>query len=225
MNTKVPALEKGLKIIEFMLTASEPITMSQIAERLGYKVSEVQRTVTYLSAEQYLIRNGAGSYMPGPKIYQFADQNRETILINRAEGPMRAYAEKTAASVHLSVLVEEMLHIIFEIESKEIVRISIRPGLYEAVSTASGRLLLAYAQSPILAATERQKIMELGYAFKDIDCVQGVYALAVPICTQSGLCIAALASPYVLPRGAKEAFRQELVEPLKRAANDIASLL
>jgi DNA-binding IclR family transcriptional regulator len=225
MNAKVPALEKGLRIIEFMLSASAPLTMSQIAERLGYKVSEVQRTVTYLSAEQYLIRNSAGSYMPGPKIYQFADQNRDTILISRAEGPMRAFSEQTAASIHLSVLVEEMLHVIFEIDGRDVVRISIRPGLYTADSTASGRLLLAYAQSPLVAAAERQKIIEQGYAFKDIDCVQGVYALAVPICTQPGSCIAALASPYVLPRGAKEVFRQELVEPLKKAASEISSLL
>lgn len=199
--------------------------MSQIAERLGYKVSEVQRTISYLSAEQYLIRNSAGSYMPGPKSYQFADQNRETILIKHAEGPMRSFVEKTLASVHLSVLVEEMLHVIFEIEGKDVVRISIRPGLYEAGSTASGRLLLAYAQSSTMPAEERQNIMHQGYAFKDIDCVQGVYALAVPVCTQSGSCVAAIATPYVLPRGVKETFRNDLIEPLKRAAAEIASLL
>jgi len=107
MNAKVPALEKGLKIIELMMAISEPITLSQIADRLGYKVSEIQRTIGYLLFEQYLIRNSAGSYMPGPKMYRMADQNREAILINRAAGPMRTFVETTGASIHLSVLVED----------------------------------------------------------------------------------------------------------------------
>lgn len=161
--------------------------------------------------------------MPGPKIYQLADQNREAILINRAEGPMRAFAETTCASIHLSVLVENMLHIIYEVEGKNMVRISIRPGLYEANATASGRLLLTYAGSGIVPAEEQEQIRAQGYTFRNIDCVRGVYAIAVPVFTGSGNCIAALASPYVLNYDATDALCYALLEPLKKAAQYIST--
>jgi len=225
MNTKVPALEKGLKIIEFMMSISEPITLSQIADRLGYKVSEIQRTVGYLLCEQYLIRNGAGSYMPGPKMYRMADQDREAILINRAEGPMRTFVETTGASIHLSVLVENMLHVVYEVEGKSMVRIGIRPGLYDADTTASGRLLLTHAGSGRVPAEEQDQIIAQGYVFRDIDCVRGVYAIAVPVFTGTGNCIAALASPYVLNCDATNALCSALLEPLKRAASHISTMI
>jgi DNA-binding IclR family transcriptional regulator len=225
MNAKVPALEKGLKIIELMMAISEPITLSQIADRLGYKVSEIQRTIGYLLFEQYLIRNSAGSYMPGPKMYRMADQNREAILINRAAGPMRTFVETTGASIHLSVLVEDMLHVIYEVEGKGTVRISIRPGLYDAEATASGRLLLTYAGSGRIPSEEQKQVITRGYMFRAIDCVKGVYVIAVPVVTTAGACVAALASPYVLNSDARSTFCADLLEPLKRTATNLSTMI
>ena len=44
-TTAVPALDKGMKILELLSQCQDFLTMSQIAKAMGYKVSEIQRMV------------------------------------------------------------------------------------------------------------------------------------------------------------------------------------
>jgi len=62
MNNKrrpslVPALDKGFDILKFMVTASEPQTLTQISRSVGRSVSEIQRMVACLQQRSYLVRN------------------------------------------------------------------------------------------------------------------------------------------------------------------------
>lgn len=52
----VPALEKGLDVLELLATLSAPITPSQIAQRLGRSLQEVYRMVLALERRGYLVR-------------------------------------------------------------------------------------------------------------------------------------------------------------------------
>ncbi len=220
MPSKVPALDKGLKVIELLLGASEPLTLSLIAESLGYKVSEIQRMVEYLAAERYIARNASGGYSPGSRSFDLVDRSLEAVLAAKAEGPMRRFALRRSASVHLGLLAEDMLHVVFGVEGGGMVRVGVRPGLYEAADTVSGRLLLAYLGSgPRGRGAEETR--RRGWAFGEMACAKGVYVVAVPVPMGARPCAAVLASPYLLAGEGPASPRLDLVEGLAEAAADI----
>jgi DNA-binding IclR family transcriptional regulator len=230
MSGKAPALDKGLKILEFLLAANEPITLSNIASGLGFKVSEIQRMVDYLANERYLVKTQAGAYAAGARAYSLADLRRENAIISRAEGPLRRYTLETEASVHLAVLVERMLHVVYDIEGRGTVRISIKPGLYDAEENASGRLLLAYRDRRLTdergeeTATEADRIVQLGYASGELRCARGVFVIAVPVAFGPEPCAAAIASPYALRVGDGSPLREDILVGLQKAAREIAAM-
>ena len=86
--------------------------MSRIADEVGYKVSEIQRMVEYLTLDGFLIKTASGGYAPGARAYGLADRKMDSAVIARAEGPMRRYSSRSGESVHLGRLVDEKLHVI-----------------------------------------------------------------------------------------------------------------
>jgi DNA-binding IclR family transcriptional regulator len=222
MTGNAPALEKGLKVLEFLMAANEPCTLSRIAEGVGYKVSEIQRMVDYLARDGYIVKTAAGAYHPGIRAFAFMGLNLESSLISRSEGPLRRYANRTSESVHLCVLVESMLHVVYDADGRGTVRVSIKPGLYDAGDTVSGRLLLAYREPEREGAAElRQKAL----AFGQVACIQGVYIVSVAVPLGDDPCAAAIASPYFLKAGqAAPYMREDLVSELRATAAEITAL-
>jgi len=224
MSGNAPALEKGLRIIELFLASDEPLTLSRIAEGLGYKVSEIQRMVEYLTGEGYLFKTGIGAYIPGKRSFALADRSRDSALIARAEGPMLRFARSREASIHIGVLVERLLHVVFEVEGGGMVRISVRPGVYRAADSVSGRLLLAYLHPEELGAREASAIRRRGWAQGELDCARGVHVVAVPVRIGEAACSAVLATPYLLVSPKEKTPRVELVDGLREAAEELAAL-
>ncbi|HPE90478.1 MAG TPA: hypothetical protein P5298_12580 [Spirochaetia bacterium] len=218
MLGNAPALEKGLRILEFILGVNETVTMSRIADGVGYKVSEIQRMVEYLTLDGFLIKTASGGYAPGARAYGLADRKMDSAVIARAEGPMRRYSSRSGESVHLGRLVDEKLHVIYSVEGTGDVRIGVRPGLYAAEQAPSGRLLLSMRQPGAYPDIERD-----GYSFGEIRCAVGVYAVSVPIRIGDDPCVATIASPYVLKDKGSPLVRLDLVEELRRAAFEIAA--
>lgn len=224
MTAVAPALEKGLLILEHILAINEPVTMSGIAEAVGFKVSEIQRMVEYLAKDGFIIRTASGAYTPGARAYSLADHKLESAVIARAEGPMRRYAARSGVSVHLGRFVDEQLHVVYEVEGGEDVRLGVRPGLYDAPSTPSGRMFLAHR----LAGTTRDtaalaKIREVGFSFGELTCAIGVFVVAVPVKIGDNPCAAVVATPYLLKNKGDQIIRDDLVAELLRCAAEIAA--
>ena len=221
MSGNAPALEKGLRIIELFLASDEPLTLSRIAEALGYKVSEIQRMVEYLAGEGYLFRTGIGAYIPGKRSFALADRSRDSALIARAEGPMRRFARSREASIHIGVLVERLLHVVFEVEGGGMVRVGVRPGVYRAADSVSGRLLLAYLHPEELGARESSAIRRRGWAHGELECARGVHVVAVPVRIGEAACSAVLAAPYLVAASGIRRLRGELLDGLREAASEL----
>ncbi len=251
MPGNAPALEKGLRILEYVLAINETVTMSKIAEAVGFKVSEIQRMVEFLTQDGFLVKTASGAYAPGARAYGLADRKLDSAIIARAEGPMRRYSARTGASVHLGLLVEDRLHVVYEVEGTGDVRVGVRPGLYVAEKTPSGRLLAAYrnlaagrsgdaarhaATAPGAvedvanpAAGEKatagaECILRDRCSFGELACAIGVYVVAVPIAVGADPCVATLASPYVLRDRGEPLVRADLVDELRRASAEISAL-
>jgi len=142
----VPALEKGLDILEALAGAGVPQSLAELALRLNRSSSELFRMLNCLELRGYLTREEvSGKYALTLKLYSLAHAHSVAEkLLHAAFLPMQALTEKVRESCHLSVLDRGRLLVVAQQESPERVRLSIEVGaLFDAVATASGRLLVS----------------------------------------------------------------------------------
>lgn len=144
----VPALERGLRLLEWMTGQEEAVSLTQIAEGLGLGIPEVQRPVACLESLGYLRRLAAGGYVVSGRLYAVASHQP---LLHRlratAEPLLREFATTTGHSIHLSVPDGDEALMILDVPGEGIVRISLRPGARFAVkNTLSGALLAAVGE-------------------------------------------------------------------------------
>jgi DNA-binding IclR family transcriptional regulator len=157
----VPALEKGLDILEALSLVAVPQTLADLSRLCGRSRSEIFRMVDALEKREYIVRDPvSGGYELTLKLYQLAHTHSPVDrLLKAAYFPMRDLANTVQESCHLCVLSDDQLLVIAESESPSPVRLSVAVG-YRTVPlmTASGRLLLAMLEDPRLdAALEREK--------------------------------------------------------------------
>ena len=143
---RVPALERGLDVLELLADRGLPMTQAEIARALGRGPSELFRTLTALDRRGYLQRDPvSGAYGLTLRLFELGRRHRpHDGLIRAAEGPMRSLMEETGESCHLSVLHSGELVVLAQEEGPARVRVSVAVGSTIAPrQSASGRVLLA----------------------------------------------------------------------------------
>src|SRR5690242_10696200 len=154
-NYAVPALEKGLDILEVLAAVAVPQSLAELAVKLERSSSELFRMLNCLERRGYITREPhSGKYALTLKLYTLAHAHSVTEkLLRAATVPMQALTDKVREACHLSVLEQGSLVVVAQQESPERVRVSIEVGgAFDPVATASGRLLLAYLPEPDRAA-------------------------------------------------------------------------
>jgi DNA-binding IclR family transcriptional regulator len=143
----VPALEKGLDILEHLSRLAVPQTQVELSRALGRNISEIFRMLETLEQRGYLLRDDAGRYQLSLKLFELAHTHSPLEqLLQVTRTPMRELAKELHESVHMGVLRDGQLFIIAQEESPEPIRISVEVGRkYPAIKTASGRLMLAHS--------------------------------------------------------------------------------
>jgi len=167
---QVPALDKGLDILELLAATRKPQTLADMARELDRTSSELFRMVAALEKRDYLLRDAAtGAYRLSMKLYEMSHTHSPVeTLVRAARGPMRELADATRESCHLSVLERGRLVVVAEEPGAERVRLSVEVGsTAPALDAASGRVLLAHlrptelsdflAQDPSYAGLSRRK--------------------------------------------------------------------
>jgi DNA-binding IclR family transcriptional regulator len=220
---RVPALEKGLDILEYLSDMSIPQSQAEIARALGRSTSEIFRMLGCLEQRGYLLRDDAARYRLSLRLFELAHTHSPVDqLLRVARDPMRELAQRLRESVHIGVLRDHQLFILAQEESPEPVRFSVEVGRkFPAIKTASGRLLLAQLSTEELAeflasdphtralSPEQREALEgkLAQARRDryvietSDITEGVQDISVLLGNpQIGL-VAALAVPRLLLRG------------------------
>jgi DNA-binding IclR family transcriptional regulator len=154
-NYTVPALEKGLDIIETLAAVAVPLSLAELGVRLERSSSELFRMLNCLELRGYVGRDAAsGRYGLTLKLYSLAHAHSVTEkLLRAAQVPMQTLTDKVRESCHLSVLEKGKLLVVARQDSPERVRLSIEVGaVFDPVATASGRLLLAQLDEGARAA-------------------------------------------------------------------------
>jgi DNA-binding IclR family transcriptional regulator len=242
----VPALEKGLDILEALAAIAVPQSLAELAARLDRSSSELFRMLNCLERRGYLMREPvSGKYALSLKLFTLAHAHTLTDkLLQAARRPMQELTQRFRESCHLSVLERGQLLVVAQEESPERVRISIEVGgIFDPRTTASGRLLLAQLDerglhevlaasasnqrgaksSPELAAT-LAKIRRAGVSLAESETVEGVRDLAVPVGNPAGGVAAALAVTRLMRRG-ERANEAALLDGMRSAAAEITRTL
>ncbi|MGD1029849.1 MAG: IclR family transcriptional regulator [Opitutaceae bacterium] len=246
-NYHVPALEKGLDIVETLAAAGVPQSLAELAVRLERSSSELFRMLNCLERRGYVTRDSLSSkYSLNLKLYTLAHAHSVTEkLLHAAFAPMQELTEALRESCHLSLLEHGRLVVVAQQESPERVRLSIEIGaVFDPVLTASGRLLLAQlaesqraaalAESPSgreltgkdLAALLEQleKVRRRGISTAASETIEGVRDLAVLVGDPAVGITAALAITRLVRRG-QRGDEAELIAGMQKAAAEITRTL
>ena len=239
----VPALAKGLDILECLAARGTPLTQAQLARALGRGSSELFRALATLEGRGYVRRDSAsGAYGLTLRLYELGHvHSPHEGLVRAAEHPMRALAEETRQSCHLSVIDRGQLVVLHQEESPTRVRLSVEVGsTLPILDAASGRLLLANADAASREAlltrdtdfprrsigeqaALRERLEAIGRRDHETavdETVDGVTDIAVPVGRRGGRVRAALAIAALTRDPA--AFLESVLPALRRQAEEIA---
>jgi DNA-binding IclR family transcriptional regulator len=240
---QVPALEKGLDILECLAAQGVPLTQSQLARALGRGPNEVFRMLVCLERRGYIQRDAvSGAYSLTLRLFELSHTHSPYQgLLRAAARPMQRLTESVLESCHLSVIQRGKLLVLAQEESPRSLRLSTEVGgVFPLIHTASGRLLLAHLPADELddllahdadygrlgeadgrALRERlAQIRARGYEEATGETTEGVRVLAVLLGSPTGLLRAALTIP-ILGRK-REPQHADLLGALRACAAEIS---
>ena len=213
----VPALTRGLELLEFLSASSNGLTQSEIASRSGRTISENFRGLHCLEEAGYVSRGPDDRYRLTMKLFAMVHRYPPSRrVIDAALPEMHRLAEIVQQSCHLGIEDEGALLILAQVESPAEVGINVRIGTRRPlISTASGRVLLAQGPSERqraalpaagiapdsvagrLALDRIERIARLGFESVVDDTLKGIVDLSRPIFDRNSVCVAALTIPFL----------------------------
>lgn len=241
-NYHVPALEKGLDLLELLATSGRPRTLADMARSLNRTSSELFRMVGTLEKREYIVRDEAtGAYRLSMKLFELAHLHSPVEQIVRAaRRPMRELSDSVEESCHLVVLRHGRLVVVAEEESPARVHLSVELGSNAPLlRTVSGRLLLAHLppderayyldNDPDYASLTRKKLLLLEQEFEEIKkngfvIAESNYRVGTDIAVIAGVAeIGVLASLSIpcLAGGVNQGKELELLGSMQQAASRI----
>ena len=213
-----PALEKGLDILELLAAASDALTHSQIADRLGRSVPEIFRMLVCLEERGYISRVGPDErYQLTLKLFEIVHQHRPLQrLITQARPLVQRVASETGQSCHLAMLNSAEVVIVAQADAPGNMGFSVRPGAnIDLLNTASGHVILAFQSDEVRARAlgarrlrsgkptpaglyrHLDQIRRRGYEELASYQVHGVVNISYPVLNQHGEAIAAMTTPFI----------------------------
>ena len=215
----VPALEKGLDILELLATQSAPLTQSAIGAALDRSTNEIFRMLNCLERRGWIVRKRPDeTYTLSLKLFHLANHHPPARrLLDIAIPHMRQMALSIQQSCHLGVYSDGALLVIAQAESPIPVGLSVRQGVrFPLIETSSGRVLLAFQRPEIQAQWLReagapqpgtiahsklmQRLLHCRHeAFETVsdETLDGVTDICFPVFDAAGDACAALAVPYL----------------------------
>ena len=230
----MPALERGLDIIELLSVAEAGMSRAELAQVMGCSVSQIFRMLDCLQRRKFINLNARDNrFALTSKLFEIAHRHPPTSRLTGLAVPiMRAAAARTRQSIHLSIFDDGQVLVLLQ-ETLEDSGYFVKPGTRRDVYlTASGRVLLAF-QPPDdraeMLAGARAKTDELMPAvelerrldvirlqgFEEMPSLQiaGVHNFSFPVLNVSGRAVAAMTMPFLV--------RSDIVSNIDEARNTL----
>jgi DNA-binding IclR family transcriptional regulator len=145
-TASVPALERGLAILEVVARSRNGLTFSQIARGLDFPKSSIHSLLLTFVREGYLHRSEAsGRYMCGMKLIRIASAALEGIALRDQTAPvLRRLMESTGLTVHMAILERNEAALIAKVEPPGVHRVATWVGKrIDVHCTSLGKCLIA----------------------------------------------------------------------------------
>jgi DNA-binding IclR family transcriptional regulator len=220
----VPAAEKALDIIEYLVRVPEGLTATELATGLGRSVHEIYRVMQVLEARGYLYRSASGDrYRMSLKLFELAHQMPSVRQLTDAALPaMQTLAPATTQSCHLAILNGNEALIVLQIESPLPMRYSVMLGAkFMFEETSSGVVIYAFCSERVRTTLDERlrldghsdeliksvheraaRVIANGHEVRKSLAVGGVTNISVPVFDYLGHIVAALTVPYVPQKAA-----------------------
>ncbi|MGM0651967.1 MAG: IclR family transcriptional regulator [Bacillota bacterium] len=248
----VQSLERALNILEVMAEISEPVTVTELANKVNLKTSTAHRLLTTLLYRGYVEQDkGSTRYRLGLKILEIANA---VTSFSDIRSVARPYLEELVArcneTSNLTVLDENEIVYIDQIESHNyiIVKMFAQVGNRGPVHcTASGKALLAYLPEekldqvlsvidykqytsetitdPELLKKELIRVRKDQYAVDWGEMEENVRCIAAPIFDYAGKAVASIGVSGPSSRITHHYMNNELSEIVKEVAEKASARL
>ena len=143
-NSNIQVISRAARILRVLAQNTSGMSLGQIAARVDLPRSTVQRIVSALSTEGYILSDGGnGGIRLGPEIHSLA-QAAAGDLKDRMRPVMRDIAAKTGETVDLAILKRGRMHFIDQIVGTQRLRtVSSIGETFPLTTTANGKAALA----------------------------------------------------------------------------------
>lgn len=213
----MPALERGLRILELLPKSRGGLTLSQLTRYLALPKSSVHCLLHTLQDAGYVYRHSeSGKYRVSLRVCALAQMALNGIgLREQAKPYLQNLAKAIHMTVHLAVMEQGACILIEKVSPPEVTRIATWTGKHLSLHcTAVGKALAAYLPEEQLDALIREQgllrhndnticslhrlkrelaiIRQRGYALDDEEEELNVRCLGAPILDEKGQAIAAI---------------------------------
>lgn len=211
------ALGRTLRVLDVFLDGTDPLSLADVARRLGLPRQTVHRLVRQL-VDEGLLRRGLAkdSYVLGPRLVDLAGRAfRSSCQTGPSHALLRQLVDDVQETCNLGVLDGDHVRYIDRVECNWPIRAQFAAGAQVPIhATAIGKLLLAYlpsrARNRMLAALPLPRftantitdldhlaadiaiIRKRGYSQNNEENADGLVGVAVPIRDPGGQVVAGL---------------------------------
>jgi DNA-binding IclR family transcriptional regulator len=243
----VPALEKGLDVLELLTREVDGLSLNEIARALDRTSSELFRMVTALARRGYIEQRNGERYTLTLKLFELAHRHKSIKSLTAAAAPlMLQLVQRALQSCHLTVFHAGRVMVVGEVDSPDRYAFGMKVGaLVGLTDTASGYVLLAFqddaTRRAMLASHQEvegeldldhaqlakvvRDVAKKGYAEVQSRQTRGVTNIAFPIRGPLGNGIAVLNVPYIERIDKKVTPSIEAVKDMLHEASARLSLL
>lgn len=215
-GSRLSSVTSALRLLK-VFSAEEPaLGITELARRLGVAKSTVHRLASTLVAEGFLEQNPAdGRYQLGLSLFALGTLVRRRMDVTHQAKPyLDLLRDRSGETVHLAVLDGHNIVYLFNIESRQALRMHSYLGVHKpAFCTAEGRAMLAFSPDTVLrrvlsaglaprtprTVTDSKALGALlaqvrreRYALDDEESEDGMRSLGAPIFDASGAVVAAV---------------------------------
>lgn len=148
--SSVPALEKGMDILEFLADQKDPISLQEISAGLHRSRGEIYRMVAWLVERQYVVRcDGQDKYVLGERMARlFRKQPSVEDIISLAMPLMTRISETVSAACYLSVRSEASSVVIASVDSPDFYSVTAKIGTVAPLRDCPAGASLVHGLSP-----------------------------------------------------------------------------
>ncbi|WP_417255035.1 IclR family transcriptional regulator [Celeribacter sp.] len=213
----VPALGRGVRLLDFVATSSSKPTLTELASAVDLPKSTVHGLCSTLTELGLLRRNSDGTFQIGPHVMQWANSfTRETSVVREFAQIWDAESFLPGATVTLSVLEGAEIVYVAARNSGTIAGFNFRIGMrLPAVFTATGKAFLSYLTEPEIRALypeglpspmtpfsvsnvsdlmrQLRSVQQQGYSVDNQEVAEGMACIGAPVLNAQNQPIAAIA--------------------------------